>query len=387
MPDENKIKEDEEKDNGDAGTLKHATPRMKRKLGLSLLAAFVFFGIFITVSCVSLYQDKMAENDYWNKYASETTAEQKAEVASRSENATKVKVAICLEQIRSIDIKNSTFDVVILAGFRWENDSSLDFSKDSTINFYRGQVKDTQVKDSSVTDGTYYQMVRYEISINKQFWTPRFPLESHQLRIYMEPAKTVRDIVLEPDKDSSYISENIGVTGYNTTRFDVEQVIQHFDTGLLNPDYDSFDRGSDTYITEVMTAVEVNRDGFGLYFKCFIALYGTMAWILLCLYICTYRRVDPLGMVGAAFFGAVSNIMVGANLVSESLSLGLLEYMNVFGICVILAGVMIVIAINASRKERGHEKFAKLYGRAMLIAMTLIVLIANIAMPLSAYMF
>ncbi|MEG2982469.1 MAG: hypothetical protein RR794_02295, partial [Raoultibacter sp.] len=119
----------------------------------------------------------------------------------------------------------------------------------------------------------------------------------------------------------------------------------------------------------------------------FIAMYGTTAWILLCLYICTNRRVDPLGMIGSAFFGAVSNIMIGANLVPDALKFGLLEYGNLFGVAIIIAGTAIVIGINYIRHERKDMAFAQFYGRIMLAVFVTIVVVGNLALPLSAMMF
>ena len=133
-----------------------------------------------------------------------------------------------------------------------------------------------------------------------------------------------------------------------------------------------------------MAQLEINREGIGLFIKCFIALYGTTAWILLCLYICTFRRVDPLGMIGAAFFGSVSNIMVGANLVPDALQIGLLEYGNLFGVGIIIAGTSVVISINAIRKEHGNEAFAQFYGRVMLALFVVLVVVGNLALPLSS---
>ena len=132
---------------------------------------------------------------------------------------------------------------------------------------------------------------------------------------------------------------------------------------------------------------EVDRAGIGLYIKCCIALYGTLAWILLCLYIATFRRVDALGMIGAAFFGAVSNVMVGSNLLPDALQMGLVEFVNFFGVGIIVASTAVVISINTIRKEIGNESFAQFYGRIMLCLFAALVIIGNIALPLSAMNF
>lgn len=356
----------------------------KNRLFGSLTAILLIFGVFLVITCNILYQDKAAEDDYWNTYMTEDPALVQ-KVQEFSTGATQIQVASYLEQIRSIDIKGSQFEVVLVVAFRWDGAYKFDAEDNNTVRFYKGSVKSTQVVEESHENGVNYQQVRYNVVISKQFDTVRFPLGSHQLRVYLEPSANVNEVVLVPDAEASYTNPNLGISGYEMTRFGVAQSIVEYRDSLMNPEYDGYADGS-VYKTELMTQFEVNRDGFGLYLKCFIALYGTAAWILLCLYICTFRRVDPLGMIGAAFFGAVSNIMVGASLVPDALDMGLLEFGNLFGVGIIIAGASVVIGINAIRKEKSHEGFAKFYGRIMLAVFVVVIIVGNVALPLSAYL-
>lgn len=361
---------------------RHMARWQKVRLYGSVAAVVLLFGVYLAVTCGSLASQTASDEAQWDYYMTENN-DMASEAFAESEDATHVKTAIYLEQLRSVDIKNSQFEVILEVAYRWDGDETLDCSDPDAVHFYKGQIVSQRVLDDYHQDGTNYQLVRYDVVINKQYSTPRFPLESHQLRIYLEPSLTTKSIILEPDADSSYTNPNSGITGYDLTRFGVTQTIIEYDHSMLDPLFD--DASDDTiYKTEVMTAVEINRSDIALYFKCFIALYGTTAWILLCLYICTFRRVDPLGMIGAAFFGAVSNIMVGANLVSDSLSFGLLELGNLFGIGLIIAGTAAVISINTIRNEWHSRAFACFYGRVMMVVFTIIAVVGNIALPLSA---
>ncbi|MEG0216896.1 MAG: hypothetical protein RR655_01040 [Raoultibacter sp.] len=357
----------------------------KRRLFGSLAAIIAFFGIFLILTCTALYSDKASEDDYWNKYMSESV-ESQDEVAQYSQDATHVLVGTYLENVKAIDVKNSQFEVGMDVWYRWEGNPELDFTTTDAVHFYKGSVKKTNVLNDYHEGNTHYQQVRYDVVINKQYWTPRFPLESHQLRIYLEPSATVNDVVFDVDAENSYANHNLGISGFKMTRFGVAPAVVVYDNTNSNPEFDSFSDPR-TYKTELMTQFEINREDIGLYFKCFIAMYGTTAWILLCLYICTNRRVDPLGMIGSAFFGAVSNIMIGANLVPDALKFGLLEYGNLFGVAIIIAGTAIVIGINYIRHERKDMAFAQFYGRIMLAVFVTIVVVGNLALPLSAMMF
>lgn len=104
------------------------------------------------------------------------------------------------------------------------------------------------------------------------------------------------------------------------------------------------------------------------------------------MFLCTYHRVDPLSMIPAALFGTVSNIMVGANLLPDALEIGLLEYVNAWGIFTIIAGALTIININRIRNKHGDKRFAALFGRVMSFTLMFIVILGHILMPLSAYM-
>ncbi|MEG2530903.1 MAG: hypothetical protein RSA59_03605 [Raoultibacter sp.] len=359
-------------------------PWQKKRLFGSLAAILLFFGIFLVWTCSSLYNDKVSEDDYWNRYMTEST-EYQDEVAEYSQNATHVLVGSYLENVRSVNVKNSSFEVGIDVWYRWEGSPELDFTNTNSVHFYKGTVQKLNVLDNYHEGNTHYQQVRYDVLINKQYWTPRFPLESHQMRIYLEPAANVNTVVFDVDAENSYANPNLGISGFKMTRFGVAPAIVAYDKTNSNPAFDGF-ADAKTYKTELMTQFEINREDIGLYFKCFVAMYGTTAWILLCLYICTNRRVDPLGMIGSAFFGAVSNIMIGAALVPDALKFGLLEYGNLFGVAIIIAGTAIVIGINYIRHERKDNAFAQYYGRIMLVIFVAIVVLGNLALPLSAMM-
>jgi hypothetical protein len=135
--------------------------------------------------------------------------------------------------------------------------------------------------------------------------------------------------------------------------------------------------------SEFVTALTFRRNGLGLYFKCFIAMYGTTLWVLIMLYICGHHRVDPLGMIPGALFGTVSNIMVGAALLPDALDMGLLEFVNVWGILTILATAVVIIQVNNIRSQYGRkdEPFAGFIGRVMFYIIAVIAIAGNILLP------
>ena len=360
-----------------------------KRMVLSLVLVIGVAIVFLAIACTHVYSSNRGVEDSWDSYMGSAVVDENTRTydklveSGRTDNATHVRTAIYLAGVRSIDMANSSYQVSVEAAFRWQGNDELDFSKEGTITFYRGLVNQSIIMDESHENGINYQLIKFTATITKDYDTTCFPLGTHLMCLYMEPGQATDKLVLEPDSDTSYVDKDLDVSGFNLLRFGVRQVVYTYQNAMLNPSADNY---SDTqnYKTTILTAFMMERADVGMYFECFIALFGTLAWIILCLYICTYRRIDPLTMISAAFFGAVSNVLAGAAKVPLSLSFGLLIYGNLFGIGLIIAGTAIVISINTLRKDIGSRAFAHYYGRIMMKVFIVVAIVGNVALPLCA---
>lgn len=357
----------------------------RRRLVWSVVLLLAIFVPYIVLTSWYLAADKEAENDYWETYMEPPSQEEMDFIDAHSKDAAHVSVAFNLEQVQSVDLAKSNFTVMMNVAYRWQGHDDLDFTSKDNVSFYKGDIADILVLDEYHEGGTNYQYVQYIVTINKDYWTVRFPLESHQLRLYLEPSYNINRVVFETDERESYVNPNLAISGYELTRWGTNIEVVTDDHLMMNPLYDDYESG-EVYTTEAMLQLEINRSGIGVYLKCTVAMFGTLGWILLCLYVATFRHVNALGMVGSAFFGAVSNILVGANMLSSALQLGLVEFVNLFGLAIIVASTAVVIAINTIRNERENESFAQFYGRVMLVLIGILMIGANLALPLCAYL-
>lgn len=350
----------------------------KKRLLMSFFTYVIIAAVFLGYAVVTMYTDKKAEDDYW---VSMLQTPEKVEERARqfNQNATEVTVGTYIENLKEINLKTSNYRVVALIWFKWNGDENLDMAKHFRI--YKGTMNKMETVKNYHENGVNYQAVRCDVTVTKNYWNRRFPLESHQLRMYVESELPVDDVVFVNDEDSG-INESLGISGYDLRRNAtgttmIEYKDNHGDPemtgGIINAEH--------------ITALELNRDSMGLYVKCFIALVGTTTWVLITLFICTYHRVDPLSMIPAALFGTVTNIMVGANLLPDALQLGLLEYVNIFGIMTIMAVALSIININRIRNKYEDRDFASFYGRVMFYTILFFVVAGNIILPISAYMF
>ena len=354
----------------------------KRRLRLTL---FLYLGIsvlFLSAACGTLLKDNLDQPRRWNASLQENSGMLKElEEIRQSKNPTRVLCGTYLEDIRNIDFKNNSFSGVMTVWFRWENDKDLDIVNHFRI--YRGDITDLKLMDDYHENGINYQKARVSFTITRNYKTPRFPLGSYQLHIYIEPERRCDQVQLTADTENSTMNANLQVSGYNVTKRAVVMVPIRYQNTQSDPELLAMN-DSDVRLmtTELLTAVEITRAGIGTYLKCFIALFATLIWVLISLYLSTVHEVDPLGMIPGAFFGAVSNIMVGASLLPDALQPGLIEFVNIWGVGNILGIAMMIISINSIRQRYHRNDFAKYYGRIMLVTATLVTTIGNILLPL-----
>ncbi len=357
---------------------KELNKKQKRKFVISLWLIIVIAVMYIGYAITTLYRDRCAENDYWTEYL-ETPKSIEKVVLEKGRNATKVHVGTYIENLKEINIKGSNFRASYNIWFKWEGDPELDMKNHFQI--YKGTVNKMEVIKEYHDDQIHYQKVRVDVTVTKNFWTKRFPLESHQLRMYVMSNYPVERVSFIGDIAESGSNPNLSITGYDLTRFG-SSVTGVTLKGTGDPTIDG-----DITMSEYMTAIEINRANWGLYVKCFIALVGTVTWVMIALFICSYHHVDPLGMIPAALFGTVTNIMVGANLLPDAMDLGLLEYVNFFGIMIILSVALVVINTNRIRTKDNDTPFASYYGRRLFYVILFFIILGNVLMPLAAYMF
>ena len=348
----------------------------KRRLFITLILVLGIGLTFLISTCTALYRDRTSEKNYWDAALtpSETAIEHLAQI---DENAIQVSVGTYLETFKELSLKGSSYRMEFLLWFRWNGNEELDMANNFRI--YKGTINKLQVVKDYHENGENYQLLRVYASVFKNYWTIRFPLESHQLRMYIESNYTADRVVFVNDKENCGINGNLDIPGYNLVRHD---------TGIFTVEADSNNGDPElpgsAINSEFVTALEVNRGSWGLYLKCFIALFGTTTWVLITLFINTYHHVDPLSMIPAALFGTVSNIMVGANLLPDVLQMGLLEFVNLWGVMTILSVAVVIININRIRNKYEDKEFASFYGRIMFYTILILVVAGHIALPLSA---
>lgn len=343
-----------------------------------IIAYCILAFLFLVYSVSSLALDKYNEGYYWKEFM--TTDPTVAEEARlQSADATVVTVGTRITDIRSFNIADASFDITGSVWFKWHGDKDLDPA--DNFNFFKGKINSMKVSEEIHDGKDNYQLVDFDVTISKNFWTKRFPLESHQLRMYIISDYQIGDVVFKNDSANSQVSKTFSINGFQLRRSATGDVFFETNTNYGQPGI------KDTAIlSEHVTQLEIVRQGLGLYLICFISLFATVFWALLSLFMCTYHRVDPIGMIPGALFGAVANVMIGVNRI-PTVQAGLLLDVNIFGIATILVCAMAIIGINRIRSYHKDRAYAAYIGIKLFRIITIITVIGNIAMPLAAYMF
>lgn len=357
---------------------KNLNKDQKHRIFMMLAGNTIVFVLLLVYFCSVLLMDGVNLNRNW--YDDLKDAPEQAEQAEKlSKHAKVVKVGTYVDNLRRVDLKNSEFRMEILIWFDWEGDPDLDPANNFRI--YKGSENSkTIVEEVHKKDGKNYQLVSMDVTVSKHYHTKRFPLESHQFKYYIESNDPIQDVKFESDHANSCFNENLSLTGYDFIRFAVGETSYTYDSTHGNPRLTNSETTS-----EVVAAFEIKRSDFGLYLKCFIALYATLIWMLISLYICTYHHVDPLSMIPAALFGAVGNIVIGTNLLPDASGSGLLEFGNIWGAVMILAATIAIISINRVRKLQDN-RYSQYYGRFLFYLIAAFALVGEILLPLFAYL-
>lgn len=353
-------------------------PAQRKKLRIYKYIYIIAAVSFLCYCTFDLISDKMAENGYWDS-AMTTSSDVAKEAAALDGSAEKVQVGTHIGDIKNFNIEDSAFTVSGSVWFKWTGDPDLDMAHHFSI--YKGTIKDSKVSQEIHDGNTNYQLVDFEATISKEFWTKRFPLESHQIRMYIMSDYPVDDVVFTDDKANSKVADNLSVTGFKTLRSATDTLFYKLDTSYGEPGIKD-----KVIVSEHVTQIEISRSSVGLYLICFISLFGTVIWALISLYICTYHRVDPLSLLPGALFGAAANVIVGANRVANIQS-GLLLYVNILGISTILIVSLLIIVINRIRAHYEDREYAAYFGKVMFRWVALFTIVGNILLPVSSYMF
>lgn len=209
----------------------------------------------------------------------------------------------------------------------------------------------------------YHQTMKVICTIHKDFSSPRYPLESTQFTFYVCSSLDAHYYRFVTDNETytnqggslaSYISPTFNISdGFTLINDKSQQIVstiyyyedQNTDRGAANEEGIPY---LNSYRTELRVTLRANRTaGWSLFLQAFLTLFAVMIWNFISFYNAAFNHEDVLGNLGAGLFSAVSSVLIGLSLISDSQSLSLVNMVNIFALAIIL--VMTFILMNEKR--------------------------------------
>ncbi len=202
------------------------------------------------------------------------------------------------------------------------------------------QDRGTAYYDKESKSYRFSQKLHFQAQIGKTFDSPRFPLDSAQFHIYIQPIRTTDYIRYVPSSEMSGMSTYFKIGGgYRLIK--EGNGIKNFVTKLNYYQDMDLDPSSLTYQKQITKTqfeiiVRANKSGFAIFLNSFLNIIAVAVWLILAFFNQSYNREDSLGMIGTGFFSAISAILLGFSLVSNANMVSILSIVNVFTLCMVL---------------------------------------------------
>ncbi len=366
--------------------------KLKMKIFVYMLILIVPVALYAVNASVHMHQNKMETVSKYDK-ALEVTPEQ-MNALTIPETSVAVKTGIYMESITDVSVESNSWKCKFLLWFRWNDaddtagfmTSPADYPGDRFI-IGNGTLdsKTLMLNRYDEQTGEHYQQYRVGATVEKYFDTTRYPLDSHQLKIFIEDERDMSRVRYVPDHENSNISPYLTVAGFDVINHGDGLYLNEYDSTMNDPVFE--DSGFATTGKKTMEYVfvtRVERAGFGLFLKAFLSLFGMLLWVSIGLYNCAYNRVDAMGAMNTGIFGAVSSLIVGMNLLSDARGSGLIEYVNFFALAMILVTTVYVIHINRSRARGDDAVYTDCYAKSLFWSVVILTVGTLVAFVLCA---
>lgn len=358
--------------------------KQKKKLFCWSFLILTIAVTYLLYTGISLFIDKNNSEKLWDKNLKAASIPPSQFPEGETSTAVQVYASTYVNTIDSIDIRQSEYAVSFDVIFSWNSNDYPEFDMSENFRVYNGKITEKDKLKEYDKDGMHYQVFFVSATVKEIFSTMRFPLSSYQLRFYIQPKEDMTRIHMRTmDSGYSGSSDQLNVSGFELLRTGIAD----FYYEVPKPErYGIYtDKNIPIVYSEILTCIELNRNSWGVYFKCTIALLGCSIWAFLSLFSCLYYHAEAMKMLPPVLFGVVSNIMVGASLVPDTLETGLLEYINIWGIYTIIIITMVAVQIIHIRTKQKDEPYAFLFGKVLFAELLVTITAGFIVIPFCAY--
>ncbi len=255
------------------------------------------------------------------------------------------------------------------------------------------------------SDGSFrfFQKIHFDAKIEKTFDSPRYPLDSVQFHIYIQPNRSSDYVRYNLVDNVSINGETVAFNGFSSSfsmtngyrRISSNNDIKDLTTRIfyyaVNEESTLKNEDPSKWVikSELEIVVRANKSGMSSFIQAFINIFAVGIWMIIAFFNQSYNKQDSIGMIGTGLFAAISSILVGVSMISDANIFSLITMINVFTLAIIL--IMAYESIAAKRASVKENKVAIAYRfvklRVIFYAIVVSSLMMFIALPFTAYIF
>ena len=254
-------------------------------------------------------------------------------------------------------------------------------------------------------DGSYrfFQKIHFDAKIEKTFDSPRYPLDSVQFHIYIQPNRNSNYVRYNLVNKVLINNEIVAFNGFSSSfsmtngyrRISSNGDIKDLTTRILyyavNEESTLKNEDPSSWIikSELEIVVRANKSGMSSFVQAFINIFAVGIWMIIAFFNQSYNKQDSIGMIGTGLFAAISSILVGVSMISDANIFSLITMINIFTLAIIL--IMAYESIAAKRASVKENKAAVAYRfiklRVIFYVLVISSLMMFVALPFTAYIF
>lgn len=249
----------------------------------------------------------------------------------------------------------------------------------------------------------YFQKIHFDAKIEKTFDSPRYPLDSVQFHIYIQPNRSSDYVRYKLIDKLSINGETVAFNGFSSSfsmtngyrRISSDGDIKDLTTRIIyyavNEESALKNEDPSNWIikSELEIVVRANKSGMSSFIQAFINIFAVGIWMIIAFFNQSYNKQDSIGMIGTGLFAAISSILVGVSMISDANIFSLITMINIFTLAIILIMAYESIAVKrASVKEnKAAVAYRSIKLRAIFYVLVFASLLMFVALPFAAYIF
>lgn len=270
-----------------------------------------------------------------------------------------VTAGVYLDRIIELSVKEVGWTADFYVWFRWKGPGEDPGEKIQVVD---GSIESKEKIEDSIQGDERYTLYRISARITKFFDVARFPRDDHVLTINLEtPALERHELLFVADTQSSGVSSRVQIEGYSIYRQAVLEKPHAYRSTHGDP---RLTVGTDRVHSQLRMGVWIYREGWGVFLKMFIGLFGAVGVAMLAFFI-KPTDVDPrFGLGVGALFAAIANTYITSSLVPDTGVMTLADMINDVSILVIfltlLESTISLYLYDRREKEELSRRFDKI---------------------------